>query len=113
MDTVQVSATVTQIGNSITATIVSTSSGDVPEVFTETGQLDGLAFSLPPTTDGTTVTVAGSFSTDGLGMSGSGADTGGQTTGSGTLTVSSKGLLFTGTATDSEGDVVTWTLNKQ
>jgi hypothetical protein len=113
MDTVQVSATVTQIGNSITATIVSTSSGDVPEVFTETGQLDGLAFSLPQTTDGTTVTVAGSFSTNGLGMSGSGTDTGGQATGSGTLTISSNGLLLTGTATDSEGDVVTWTLNKQ
>jgi sugar lactone lactonase YvrE len=113
MDTVQVSATVTQVGNSITATVVSTSSGDVPEVFTETGQLDGLAFSLPETTDGTTVTVAGSFSTNGLGMSGNGTDIGGQNTGSGTLTVSSNGLLLTGTATDSEGDVVTWTLNKQ
>jgi hypothetical protein len=113
MDTIQVSATVTQVGNSITATIVSTSSGDVPEIFTETGQLDGLAFSLPETTDGTTVTVAGTFSTNGLGMSGSGTDIGGQSTGSGTLTISSNGLLLTGTATDSDGDVVTWTLNKQ
>lgn len=113
---VNVSASVTQTDTSITAVLVYTDDSDTPNMFTETGQINGLNFSLPTTSNGTTVNVIGSFSSDGLRMSGTGSN-GEQgsdsSTGNGTLTVSSDLKHISGSATTSNGNTVTWKVDKQ
>jgi hypothetical protein len=120
-ETIQVSASISQMANSITATVVFTGPGDVPEIHTETGQINGSNISLPVTSNGLAVNVTGSFTPDGLTMSGTGTDPP-NTNGSGTLTVSSGSCAaptligarhIAGSARTSAGDSVTWCLDKQ
>jgi hypothetical protein len=113
---VNVSASVTQTDTSITAVLVYTDDSDTPNMFTETGKINGLNFSLPTTSNGTTVNVIGSFSSDGLRMSGTGSngeEGSDSSTGNGTLTVSSDLKHISGRATTSNGNTVTWKVDKQ
>ena len=98
-DTIQVSAAITQTANSITGTVVFMGPGDVPQIHTETLQVNGLNFSLPVTSDGAAVNITGNFTPDGLTMSGSGADPDESASGSGAQTLSPDGRHISGNAT--------------
>jgi hypothetical protein len=105
----QVSASITQTSNAITATVVFTGNGDVALTFTETGQISGTSISIGPTSD-EGVKVTGTISSNK--MSGTGEDLNEETpeTWSGSLTL--VGSHMSGSATGSPGHTVTWSLDK-
>src|ERR1035438_6291563 len=81
---VSASFTLDQSGNTLTAVVVFTNLGDVPEIYTEVVQINGTTITLPVTSDGQAVNVSLTSSTDGrdcqggtgalLTMSGTGTD---------------------------------------
>jgi len=116
-ETIQVSASVTQTASDITATVVFTEPGGIPEIHTETGRLNCPNFTLPVTSDGDVVFVDGDFSSNGLFITGSGEDSSEQAHGSGTSIVGSGGTRLSGIAlaTDTSPEVifVTWSVDEQ
>jgi hypothetical protein len=113
--TLPVSATVTQTGTFITATVIFTNPGEIPEVNTKSGQLNGLKFSIgtTKTSGGDEVNASGTFSSNGLIMSGNGEDLTEQTTGNGGLVVSADRNHMSGNVTTSAGETLSWSLNRQ
>ncbi len=101
--TFQASASITQTANALTATVVFTGPGDVPLTFTETGQISGTSISI--SAEG--VSVAGTISSNG--MSGKGHSLIDTETFSGSFTLA--GSHMSGSATGSEGDTLTWSMD--
>jgi hypothetical protein len=119
IDTVQVDATVTQQGDSITVTLVITD-GQETLNYTETGQISstGPNFSITTFISSTGETVSimnGTFGNGGLSMSATASvtDQSGTEDGIGTASFSSDGKTITGNATTSAGRSVSWKMTKQ
>jgi Bacterial Ig-like domain (group 2) len=109
----QVTAIVSHSGNKLTATVVFTDDSGLSEMHTETGTLNGSAFSLPVDSQGRHVNVVGRFS--GLTMTGSGTSPEDGSSGSGSVFVSKDKTTLTGSATGTDNAVqsMRWTLKKQ
>ncbi len=102
-----VSASITQTANSITTTLVFVVEG-VPQIFTGTGQINGTGIS----SSDNDVSVSGNISSSNglLQMSGAGTDSTSSDMVRFIGSFSSNGQHMSGTATSSQGDIVTWSL---
>lgn len=107
--TANVTVAFSQTSYSLTGTVVYTDDNGIPNYGVAVASLNGsnlfTAFG-----DGSTAAVAAGFSTDQLTMNGIGTETDGL--GKGTLKISADHKTLTGSATDTSGDSITWTLTR-
>lgn len=101
----QASAVITQTATALKATVVFSGNGDVALTFTETGTIQTTTISIGPTSDEDTK-ATGTISSNG--MSGTGGSTSDSETWKGSFVL--QGSTLSGSATGSEGDTVTWTM---
>lgn len=105
--TFQVSASVTQTANALTLTVVFTGPGDVAIMSTQTAQINGTSISFGGGSDVDDIQVTGTISSNG--MSGTGQSVMDTETFNGSFTL--VGSHLSGSATGSEGDTLTWSLD--
>jgi hypothetical protein len=111
--TSQVIAAFSQTSYSIVATVVFTDDSGIPNYGAGVASLNGQnVYSVISGDNGDPAGIAAGFTANLLTLNGSALDPDGSG-GSGTLTISSDHNTLTGTATDTNGDTITWKLTRE